>query len=82
MLERALKAGCEATYVLMDSWFTHAPLIEEIRKLGLDVIGMVKNDNKRYIVGDNKVDLKKLYLLVSPVVSSRKRMTVLRSIRT
>ena len=24
MLERALKAGCEATYVLMDSWFTHA----------------------------------------------------------
>ncbi|MEX2461441.1 MAG: hypothetical protein WD469_09150 [Paenibacillaceae bacterium] len=68
--------------MLMDSWFTHAPLIEEIRKLGLDVIGMVKNDNKRYIVGDNKVDLKKLYLLVSPVVSSRKRMTVLRSIRT
>ena len=82
MLERALKAGCEATYVLMDSWFTHAPLIEEIRKLGLDVIGMVKNDNKRYIVGDNKVDLKKLYSLASTVVSSRKRSTVLRSIRT
>jgi hypothetical protein len=82
MLERALKAGCEATYVLMDSWFTHAPLIEEIGKLGLDVIGMVKNDNKRYIVGDQKVDLKKLYSLASPVISSRKRTTVLRSIQT
>jgi hypothetical protein len=82
MLERALNAGCEATYVLMDSWFTHAPLIEEICKLGLDVIGMVKNDNKRYLVGDQKVDLKKLYRLASPVVSTRKRTTVLRSIQT
>ena len=43
---------------------------------------MVKNDNKRYIVGEHKVDLKKLYSLASPVISSRKRTTVLRSIQT
>lgn len=82
MVDRALKAGCEASYMLMDSWFTHAPLIEEVHNLGLDVIGMVKNDNKRYIVGEQKVDLKKLYSLASPVNSSRKRTTVLRSIQT
>ena len=51
MLDRAITAGCEATYVLMDSWFTHAPLIDgNPSSRGLDVIGMVKNDNKRYIV--------------------------------
>ncbi|MBA9087295.1 hypothetical protein FHR92_003779, partial [Fontibacillus solani] len=41
MLDRALKAGTTASYVLMDSWFTHAPLIGEIVARGLDVIGMV-----------------------------------------
>lgn len=81
MLDRAIASGCAATYVLMDSWFTHAPLITEIIGRGLDVIGMVKNDNKRYIVNGNKVDLKKLYTLAAPVSSSSKR-TILRSIRT
>lgn len=32
----------EASYVLMDSWFTQQPLIKEITEQGLDVIGMVK----------------------------------------
>jgi hypothetical protein len=27
MIERALSAGMTASYVLMDSWFTHVPLI-------------------------------------------------------
>lgn len=40
MLDRALAAGATASYVLMDSWFTHAPLIGEIASRGLDVIGM------------------------------------------
>jgi hypothetical protein len=81
MFDRAMASGCAATYVLMDSWFTHAPLITEIISRGLDVIGMVKNDNKRYIVEGNKVDLKKLYLLATPVSSSSKQ-TILKSIRT
>lgn len=42
MIERALNAGVEASYVLMDSWFTQQPLIKEITEQGLDVIGMVK----------------------------------------
>lgn len=42
MIDRALDAGVEASYVLMDSWFTHAPLLNAIRDRGLNAIGMVK----------------------------------------
>lgn len=80
MLDRALAAGTTASYVLMDSWFTHAPLIGEIVARGLDVIGMVKNDNKRFLVHSRKLSLKELYAAASPVVS-RKR-GILRSIQT
>jgi hypothetical protein len=31
-----------ASYVLMDSWFTYAPLVQKNVERGLDVIGMVK----------------------------------------
>ncbi|XEQ92145.1 IS4 family transposase ISDha5 [Sporomusa carbonis] len=48
MIDRTLKSGVNASYVLMDSWFTHAPLIRAVRKRGLDVIGMVKDNNHRY----------------------------------
>lgn len=43
MIHRALAQGVTASYLLMDSWFTFAPLIQKITGLGLDVIGMVKN---------------------------------------
>jgi hypothetical protein len=80
ILDRALKAGATASYVLMDSWFTHAPLIGEIVARGLDVIGMVKNDNKRFLVQGRKLSLKELYAAASPVES--KKSGILRSIRT
>ncbi len=41
MLDRALQAGTSASYALMDSWFTQAPLIQEVIRRGLHVIGMV-----------------------------------------
>ncbi len=47
MIERALSAGIHASYVLMDTWFTHQPLIQAIVERGLDVIGMVKATNQR-----------------------------------
>ncbi len=80
MLDRALTAGAAASYVLMDSWFTHAPLIGEVISRGLDVIGMVKNDNKRYLVQGQTLSLKELYTVASPVES--KRRNILRCIRT
>ena len=48
LLDHALNQGILADYVLMDSWFTQAPLIQAITKKGLDVIGMVKPLKQRY----------------------------------
>ncbi|MFF2497908.1 hypothetical protein [Peribacillus sp. NPDC058075] len=45
MIERALKAGVSAEYVLTDTWFTQQPLIQSIVEIVLDVIGMVKATN-------------------------------------
>lgn len=49
MLERVLKAGFSADYILMDSWFTHAPLLQKLMDKGFHVIGMVKELKQRYI---------------------------------
>jgi hypothetical protein len=79
MIERALKAGIDASYVLMDSWFTQQPLVKEIKEQGIDVIGMVKNLKQRYLVGDKRVSLKELFQLAKP--TSHKK-GILRSIHT
>ena len=43
MVERILKAGIKARYVLMDRWFTMPSNIAALRK-HLDVIGMLKKN--------------------------------------
>ena len=48
LIAQALKAGINASYVLMDSWFTEEPLIKKIVGQGLDVIGMLKKTVKRH----------------------------------
>ncbi|HFQ5989551.1 TPA: transposase, partial [Listeria monocytogenes] len=80
MLDRALQAGISASYALMDSWFTHAPLIQEVIRRGLHVIGMVKNDNKRYLVNGQRLSLKEMYA-AAPRVEGKNR-NILRLIRT
>ncbi|WAH36963.1 IS4 family transposase [Alicyclobacillus dauci] len=80
MLDRALAAGMNASYVLMDSWFTYAPLIQAILDRGLDVIGMVKADNKRYLLGERRLSLQELYYAATPVQGTNKG--ILRSIHT
>jgi len=79
MIKRAMDAGIDASYVLMDTWFTHQPLIKKIKEQGLDVIGMVKNLNQRYLVNGEKVGLKELYRLAKPVTGEK---DILRSIYT
>lgn len=64
MLERALKAGISADYVLMDSWFTHAPLLQQLMDKGLHVIGMVKELKQRYIFEGKSLSLRELYAKV------------------
>ncbi|WP_436836462.1 IS4 family transposase [Paenibacillus tritici] len=80
LLDRAIASGVSATYVLMDSWFTHAPLIGRVVERGLHVIGMVKNDNKRYLVHGKPVDLKGLYRSATQVQG--KQRNILRQIHT
>ncbi|MET3210818.1 UNVERIFIED_CONTAM: hypothetical protein ABIC26_003779 [Paenibacillus sp. PvR008] len=64
----------------MDRWFTPASLIQDLLKRGLHVIGMVKNDNKRYLVQDKRLSLKELYAVAGPLESSNRHM--LRQIHT
>ncbi|ADM71514.2 hypothetical protein GMA19_03719 [Paenibacillus polymyxa E681] len=64
----------------MDSWFTHTPLIQEVLRRGLHVIGMVKNDNKRYLVHGQRLNFKELYAAASRI--DEKNRNILRQIRT
>lgn len=79
MLKRALNAGIDASYVLMDTWFTQQPLIKSIKEQGLDVIGMVKKLKQRYLVDGKRVTLDQLYRLATP---SDGKKGILRSIYT
>lgn len=79
MIKRALKAGVPADYVLMDTWFTQQPLIQSIVEIGLDVIGMVKATNQRYLVNGRRLSLKELYSFATPVQGKK---GILRSIHT
>lgn len=79
MVRRALGNGVQASYILMDSWFTQQPLVKDLTSLGIDVIGMVKKTNQRYLVDGHYVSLKELYTLAAPKGGSS---AILRSIHT
>ena len=78
MIQRALTQGVTASYVLMDSWFTFAPLVQAIIGQGLDVIGMVKDSNQRYRLGKRLLSLKELYQTAGLVTGQK---GILRSIQ-
>jgi len=48
LIQRALDAGIQADYVLMDTWFTTEPMLAKILGAGIDAIGMVKQLKQRY----------------------------------
>jgi hypothetical protein len=79
MIKRAMNTGIDASYVLMDTWFTQQPLIKNIKDQGLDVIGMVKNLKQRYLVDGDRLSLKELYRLATPIKGKK---SLLRSIHT
>lgn len=66
LIRNALLAGVQASHVLMDSWFTHLPLLRELHQEGLFVIGMVKAMKQRYRWGDEWLTLKELYQVAKP----------------
>ena len=65
LIQNALNAGVKASYVLMDTWFTNEPFIDKVLALGLDVIGMLKDNKQFYFYKDYKCNLKQLGKLVS-----------------
>lgn len=60
LIQQAVSAGISADYVLMDTWFTHEPLIKGILDEGLDVIGMVKALKQKYFYQGNWYTMKEL----------------------
>lgn len=42
LVQKALAAGIQADYVLMDTWFTTESMLEKLLETGMDAIGMVK----------------------------------------
>lgn len=64
LIRNALKQGVSASYVLMDTWFTHEPMIQEILREGLDVIGMVKQLKQRYTYNGGSYTLPELRTLM------------------
>jgi hypothetical protein len=60
LIKNSLNQGIEANYALMDSWFTHEPLIKSCLNEGIDVIGMVKQMKQKYSFQGKRYDLKEL----------------------
>ena len=53
-IKRAIKNGFKASYVLFDSWFNYESLLKNITPLGLHVIGMLKQDHRKYYLLNNR----------------------------
>ena len=60
LVRRALQAGIQADYVLMDTWFTTEPLIHALLAEGIHVIGMVKQLKQTYLYQGRYYTLPKL----------------------
>lgn len=70
LIQNALKQGISADYVLMDTWFTHEPMIQSILDEGLNVIGMVKQLKQKYTYKGKSYLLNELRTLVPKNSSS------------
>ena len=60
-----MKSGFTADFVLMDSWFTQAPLLRDLIAKGLHVIGMIKDMKQRYLFEGKRLSLQDLYNTLS-----------------
>ncbi|MGC8817688.1 MAG: IS4 family transposase [Candidatus Hadarchaeum sp.] len=61
MLKAALAQGIPALYLLVDAWFTSPTFCQEVKNLGLHVIGRLKRDRTRYYRGEAGYTLDQLY---------------------
>ncbi|WP_323594193.1 transposase, partial [Aliarcobacter butzleri] len=61
MVNRVLKSGIYADYLLVDSWYAKPNFIYEIKEKGLDVIARVSKSNKIWQFIGNSKTLESLY---------------------
>lgn len=62
LIRKALSAGIKADYVLFDTWFSSPAQLVDIKKLGLNVIAMIRKSPKiRYIYNGEKLNINKIY---------------------
>lgn len=64
LIRNAVKAGIDASYVLMDTWFTNEPFVANVLAEGLHVIGMLKDNKQQYWYKGKLYNLKALATLV------------------
>ncbi|WP_323590695.1 IS4 family transposase [Aliarcobacter butzleri] len=61
MIQRVLKLGIYADYLLVDSWYAKPNFINEVKQNGLDVIARVSKSNKIWQFIGNSKTLESLY---------------------
>ncbi|MEW6388177.1 MAG: transposase [Thermodesulfobacteriota bacterium] len=61
MLQKALAQGISATYLLVDAWFTSPKFCQDVKNLGLHVIGCLKRDHTLYYWHGTGYSLDQLY---------------------
>ena len=64
MIDRVLRTGLSTDYLLMDSWFTQMPLVQEMLARGLNVIDRVKDQKQRYLFQGLKLRLNELFTML------------------
>jgi len=61
MIKRAIKAGIQADYLLVDSWYSKPVFIKEMNELGLRVITRIVNNNKIWNFEGKEKSLNAIY---------------------
>ena len=74
MLRRAIKAGIQADYLLVDSWYSKPTFIKDVKRLKLHVITRIANNNKIWHFKNNYKTLNRIYAILIKT-ARRKRAT-------
>jgi hypothetical protein len=61
MVKRAVNAGIQADYLLVDSWYSKPAFIKEMNDLGLQVISRIANNNKIWNFASKEKTLGAIY---------------------
>jgi hypothetical protein len=62
LLVQAVKMGIPAKHVIFDLWFSNPTTIIDIKKIGLDVVGRLKNTPTiKYLVNETEMTLTQIY---------------------